>query len=71
MNASDIFVLPSLQEGFPTVIPEAMACGKPIVATRVGGVPEATVSSDFGILVDPKNREALASAILERALARC
>jgi len=65
MNASDIFVLPSLQEGFPTVIPEAMACGKPIVATRVGGVPEAIVSSDLGILVEPKNGEALASGILE------
>jgi glycosyltransferase involved in cell wall biosynthesis len=65
MNASDIFVLPSLKEGFPTVIPEAMACGKPIVATKVGGIPEAIVNNDLGILVDPRNERALASAILE------
>jgi glycosyltransferase involved in cell wall biosynthesis len=65
MNSSDIFILPSLQEGFPTVIPEAMACGKPIIATNVGGVPEAITSNDLGILVNPRDREVLASAILE------
>jgi glycosyltransferase involved in cell wall biosynthesis len=65
MNASDIFILPSLQEGFPTVIPEAMACGKPIVATKVGGVPEAITSDDLGILVPPKDSESLSWAILE------
>jgi len=65
MNASDIFILPSLQEGFPTVIPEAMACGKPIVATKVGGVPEAITSDDLGILVPSKDSESLSWAILE------
>jgi len=65
MNASDIFVLPSLKEGFPTVIPEAMACSKPIVATRVGGVPEAIYSDELGILIPPKDPESLAWAILE------
>lgn len=65
MNASDIFILPSLQEGFPTVIPEAMACGKPIVATKVGGVPEAITSDYLGILVPPKDSESLSWAILE------
>jgi len=65
INASDIFILPSLQEGFPTVVPEAMACGKPIVATNVGGVPEAITHNDLGILVNPRSREELASAILE------
>ena len=65
MNASDIFVLPSLSEGFPTVIPEAMACGKPIIGTKVGGVPEAIFHQDLGILVNPRNPEVLASAILE------
>jgi glycosyltransferase involved in cell wall biosynthesis len=65
MNASDIFILPSLQEGFPTVIPEAMACGKPVVATNVGGVPEAITHNDLGILINPGDSEELASAILE------
>ncbi|MCC6018711.1 MAG: glycosyltransferase family 4 protein [Candidatus Verstraetearchaeota archaeon] len=65
MNASDIFILPSLQEGFPTVIPEAMACGKPVVATKVGGVPEAITSDYLGILVPPKDSESLSWAILE------
>lgn len=65
MNACDIFVLPSLGEGFPTVIPEAMACGKPVIATRVGGVPEAISSSELGTLVAPKDPEALSQGILE------
>ena len=65
ISASDLFVLPSLSEGFPTVIPEAMACGKPIIGTRVGGVPEAISHRDLGILVDPGNAEVLASSILE------
>jgi len=65
MNASDIFVLPSLGEGFPTVVPEAMACGKPVIATCVGGVPEAIVSSELGTLVAPKGPKVLSQAILE------
>jgi glycosyltransferase involved in cell wall biosynthesis len=65
MNASDIFILPSLKEGFPTVIPEAMACGKPVVATNVGGIPEAITHNDLGILVNPRDSEELASAMLE------
>ena len=65
MNASDLFVLPSLSEGFPTVIPEVMACGKPIIGTQVGGVPEAISHRDLGILVNPGDAEVLASSILE------
>lgn len=65
MNACDIFIMPSLNEGFPTVIPEAMACGKPVIGTRVGGIPEAITSDDFGILVEPKNAKSLALAILD------
>lgn len=65
MNAATLFVLPSLAEGFPTVIPEAMACGKPVIGTRVGGVPEAITNDDVGILVDPEDAETLAQAILE------
>lgn len=65
MNACDVFILPSLNEGFPTVIPEAMACGKPVIGTRVGGIPEAIATNDVGVLVDPADSEALAHAILE------
>ena len=65
MNASDIFVLPSLNEGFPAVIPEAMACGKPVIGTRVGGIPDAISSDNVGILVNPRDPESLAQAILE------
>jgi len=43
---------------------EAMACGKPIVASHVGGVPEVVASSDYGVLVDPPDSEAFAAAIL-------
>jgi glycosyltransferase involved in cell wall biosynthesis len=64
MNACDIFVLPSLGEGFPTVIPEAMACGKPVIGTRVGGIPEALTKNDVGILVNPKDPISLADSIL-------
>lgn len=65
MNASDLSVLPSINEGFPTVVPESMACGKPIVGTKVGGIPEAITNGGLGILVNPKDHEALASAIVE------
>jgi len=65
MNASTLFVLPSIGEGFPTVIPEALACGKPVIATKVGGIPEIISRDDIGTLVEPKDPKALASAILE------
>lgn len=65
INASDIFVLPSLNEGFPTVIPEAMACGKPVIGTNVGGIPDAISDEKVGILVNTADSEALAQAILD------
>jgi glycosyltransferase involved in cell wall biosynthesis len=60
MNACDIFVLPSLNEGNPTVMFEALGCGKPFVGTRVGGVPEIITSDDYGLLVEPANPKDLA-----------
>jgi glycosyltransferase involved in cell wall biosynthesis len=60
-NHSDIFCLPSVQEGFGIVFLEAMAAGKPIVAARAAAVPEVVRS---GILVEPENPEALADGIL-------
>jgi len=62
MNAADLVVLPSLSEGFGVVLVEAMACGKPVVATACGG-PEDIVTSHTGILVPPADEKALAQAL--------
>lgn len=66
MAGCDVFVLPSLTEGTPNVIIEAMAHGKPIVATAVGGVPDL-VTEDVGILAPSDDIEALAAAMLRLA----
>ncbi len=64
MNACDLFALPSLNEGNPTVMFEALGCGKPFVGTKVGGVPEIIKSNDYGLLVEPADPEDLAEKIL-------
>ena len=64
MNVCDFFVLPSLNEGNPTVMFEALGCGKPFVGTKVGGVPEVIASDDYGLLVEPADPEDLAEKIL-------
>ena len=64
MNAADIFVLPSLNEGNPTVIFEALGVGLPFVGTTVGGVPEIITSEDYGSLCPPADPECLAEKIL-------
>ncbi len=63
----DIYVQPSLWEGLCITVVEAMASGLPIVATRVGGIPESVIDGHNGFLVPPENPEALASKILELA----
>ena len=62
MPAFDVFALPSRSEGLPLVLPEAMACGLPIVATEVGGVPSVVDENDTGLLV-PVDEAALADAL--------
>lgn len=62
-NAS-ILILPSYREGVPNVLLESFACGTPVIATKVGGIPEV-VNEDVGILVNVKNSDALAKAMNE------
>jgi len=63
MKSIDIFVLPSLWEGFGLVLLEAMAACKPIVATEVSAIPEIVIHGDTGLLVSPRNSTDLANAI--------
>lgn len=64
MNACDLFVLPSLNEGNPTVMFEALGSGKPFVGTRVGGVPEIITSDTYGLLIEPADHGDLTTKIL-------
>ena len=63
LTAADVFVLPSLSEGFPFVLLEALAMGCPVVASRVNGVPELIEDHKTGLLVPPRDPQALARAI--------
>lgn len=65
LSAIDILVVPSLWEGLPLVVLEGMLSGKPIVATRVGGIPEAVKDGKSGILVPPRDVDALRDSVLE------
>jgi glycosyltransferase involved in cell wall biosynthesis len=65
LGAFDIFVLPSLWEGLPRVIPQAMAAGLPVVATDVGGNVEAVEPGVNGLLVPPGDATAVAEAVLQ------
>jgi glycosyltransferase involved in cell wall biosynthesis len=62
-RAADLLCLPSHNEGVPNVVLEAMACGIPVVASRVGGIPEV-VPEYAGILIPPREREALSTALI-------
>jgi len=62
--ATDVLVLASLGESFGRVVIEAMAMGKPVVATNVGGVPEIILSDHTGILVELANPDSIAQAVV-------
>jgi glycosyltransferase involved in cell wall biosynthesis len=63
-KAFDIFVMSSVTEGLGTSLLDAMAAGKPIVATRAGGIPEVVADGETGLIVAPRDHEALAEAII-------
>jgi glycosyltransferase involved in cell wall biosynthesis len=63
LAGADLFVHPSLDDAFPTVLLEAMAAGLPVVASRVGGIPEIVTDEENGLLVPPGNAKVLAIAI--------
>lgn len=67
MSAADLLCLASSREGWPNVVHEAMACGTPVVAAAVGGVPEMIQSEEYGLVVPANNQSALTGA-LRRAL---
>ena len=63
-KAFDVFVMSSVTEGLGTSLLDAMACGKPVVATSAGGIPEVVADGETGILVPPRSPDALARAIV-------
>ncbi|OYW18608.1 MAG: glycosyl transferase family 1, partial [Planctomycetales bacterium 12-60-4] len=65
LEAMDIFCLPSLQQGIGTIMLEAMALGRPVIATRVGGVYHVIRDDETGLLVPPSDSAKLAERILE------
>lgn len=62
-NSADIFVFPSLYEGFPVALLEAVSSGLPCVGTEVGGIPDILINEENGLIVPPKSPEKLADAL--------
>ena len=63
INASDIFVLPSLNEGNPTVMFESLACGIPFIGTNIGGISEIVSSKEYGLIIKKENNDILINSI--------
>jgi L-malate glycosyltransferase len=64
LSSADVFLLPSAQESFGLAAAEAMACGTPVVASRVGGLPEVITHGETGFLHDPDDLEGMAASAL-------
>jgi glycosyltransferase involved in cell wall biosynthesis len=67
LAAADLFVMSSLHEGYPVSLMEALALGRAVVATAVGGIPDAVRPGVEGVLVPPADSDALAAAIIRLA----
>lgn len=65
LKNSDVFVLPSISEGFPLSVLEAMACGLPVISTKISGVSELIQDGRTGLLVPPKQVDPLASGLVQ------
>jgi len=63
LQDSDVYILPSYNEGLPVSILEAMSYGKPIISTNVGGIPEIVKNNENGFLINPGNFEQIESSI--------
>jgi glycosyltransferase involved in cell wall biosynthesis len=63
LERADVFILPSYAEGLPYALLESMAAGVPVIATRVGGIPELVADGINGVLVEPRSAEVIAGAI--------
>jgi len=62
-RSAHLLILPSLSEGLPHVLLEAMACGCPVIATRVGGIPDIVTHLENGILIEPGSTQAIVNAV--------
>ncbi|GAA4455979.1 hypothetical protein GCM10023156_30710 [Novipirellula rosea] len=63
MNSIDVLVIPSRMEGLGLVTLEAMACAKPVIGSRIGGIAEAVVDNETGLLFESENRDGLRQAL--------
>ena len=67
MRAADVVLVPSMAEGMPNVLLEASACGRPVFGSAVGGIPEAIVHGQTGLLLPPGDVNAWRDAVREYA----